>query len=78
MAVVTLEEAQAKLAQLIHELPTGSRIEVVDHGVTIATIIREGAPQAKEPRPAGTAKDRILWIAPDFNAPLDDFAEYME
>ena len=31
-----------------------------------------------QPRPAGTAKDRILWMAEDFNAPLDDFSEYME
>jgi antitoxin (DNA-binding transcriptional repressor) of toxin-antitoxin stability system len=29
----------------------------------------------KQPRVAGSAKDRILWMAEDFNAPLDDFEE---
>lgn len=28
-----------------------------------------------QPRLAGTAKDRIVWMADDFNAPLDDFEE---
>ncbi|MSR58546.1 MAG: hypothetical protein EXS05_12970 [Planctomycetaceae bacterium] len=27
------------------------------------------------PCQAGTAKDQILWIAPDFDAPLEDFEE---
>jgi hypothetical protein len=27
---------------------------------------------------AGTAKDQILWIAPDFDAPLEDFRAYMQ
>ena len=26
----------------------------------------------------GTAKDRSFGMAPDFDAPLEDFAEYME
>ena len=30
------------------------------------------------PSEPGTAKDRTLWMAPDFDAPLEDFAEYME
>ena len=27
---------------------------------------------------AVAAKDRSFWLAPDFDAPLDDFKEYME
>jgi hypothetical protein len=30
------------------------------------------------PSQPGTAKDRSFWMAPDFDAPLEDFAEYME
>ena len=31
----------------------------------------------KTPMP-GCMKDKILWIAEDFNEPLEDFKEYME
>lgn len=85
MTVVTLEEAQAKLAELIQSIPPGSQIELTSHGMTVATLTREAArpnlpsPSAEhKPRPAGTAKDQILWMADDFNAPLEDFADYME
>lgn len=29
-------------------------------------------------RTPGTGKDMVIWIAPDFDAPLDDLREYME
>jgi Protein of unknown function (DUF2281) len=29
-------------------------------------------------RPAGTLKGTVKYMAPDFDAPLDDFKEYME
>jgi antitoxin (DNA-binding transcriptional repressor) of toxin-antitoxin stability system len=85
MTVVTLEEAQAKLPELIQSLPPGSRIELTIHGVTVATITREAVapslPSAlaeQEPRVAGTAKDRILWMADDFNDSFEDFDEDAE
>jgi hypothetical protein len=46
----------------------------------------QGEPKAIVTRPSrtswpcqpGTAKDTKHWMAPDFDAPLEDFAEYME
>ena len=35
-------------------------------------------PRTSWPCQAGSAKGKILYIAPDFDAPLDDFKEYME
>ena len=32
----------------------------------------------KWPCQPGTAKDTDHWMSPDFHAPLEDFAEYME
>ena len=31
----------------------------------------------QRPRKAGSAKDKILWISPDFDDPLEEFEEYM-
>ena len=31
-----------------------------------------------KPRQAGTLKGTVKYMAPDFDAPLDDFKEYME
>ncbi|HEX9956571.1 MAG TPA: DUF2281 domain-containing protein [Fibrella sp.] len=34
-------------------------------------------PTTKEPRQFGTLKGLVTYIADDFDAPLDDFKEYM-
>ncbi len=49
-------------------------------------ITRDGKPVAKltgaggkpAPRRLGTLKGTVVYMAPDFDAPLDDFKEYME
>ena len=35
-------------------------------------------PKAQWPCKAGSAKGTIHWMAPDFDAPLEEFKEYME
>ncbi len=76
MTTVTIEEAQAKLPELIEHLQPGEQITITDHGLPLAQVTK--AERTTWPCQAGTAKDRILWIAPDFDAPLEDFKEYME
>ena len=48
--------------------------------VPVGTVLEMWAePSATEPRPprkAGSAKG-LVWMRDDFDAPLDDFAEYM-
>ncbi len=75
MPHVTLAQAQADLPQLINQLLPGEEMWITDHGKPLAQVIK--AEQTSWPCQAGTAKDRILWIAPDFDAPLDEFREYM-
>jgi prevent-host-death family protein len=76
MTTMTIEEAQAKLGELIEHLQPGEEITITDHGQPLAQVKK--AERTSWPCQAGTAKDRILWIAPDFDAPLQDFKEYME
>jgi antitoxin (DNA-binding transcriptional repressor) of toxin-antitoxin stability system len=76
MFAITLEEAQAHLADWIDKLAPGEELIVTRDDQPVAKLAR--APRASWPCKAGSAKDQILWIAPDFDAPLDDFREYME
>jgi prevent-host-death family protein len=73
MTQVTLEEAGAQLGRLIEEASRGEEVIIVQDDRPVAKIIP--LTQAK-PREPGSAKDLILHIADDFNAPLEDFKEY--
>jgi antitoxin (DNA-binding transcriptional repressor) of toxin-antitoxin stability system len=76
MTTVSIDEAAAKLPEIIANLLPGEGITITDHGQPLARVTK--AERTSWPCQAGTAKDAILWIAPDFDAPLDDFREYVE
>lgn len=76
MTTITLAEAQADLPRWIDQLLPGEEMLIVDCGEPLAQVRK--ADRTPPPCQAGTAKDQILWIAPDFDAPLDEFREYME
>ncbi len=77
MSSVTLEEAQSHLAQLIEQLQPGEEIVITRDRKPVARLIAESEPR-RQPRRLGTMKGTVLHIAPDFDAPLEDFKEYME
>jgi antitoxin (DNA-binding transcriptional repressor) of toxin-antitoxin stability system len=74
---ITIQEAQAKLAELIHTLPPGHAVVITDNDQAVATLTRTEQKHAW-PCKAGSAKDTEHWMAPDFDAPLEDFKGYME
>ncbi|MBI2806530.1 MAG: type II toxin-antitoxin system Phd/YefM family antitoxin [Planctomycetes bacterium] len=76
MTSVTIEEAQAKLPQLIDELTPGEEVVITKAGQPCAQVKKAG--RTSWPCQAGTYRKEGFWLAPDFNAPLDDFQEYME
>jgi hypothetical protein len=49
---------------------------IVDSGDPLATLTRTA--RAQWPCKAGSAKHTKHWMALDFEAPLDDFEEYMQ
>jgi prevent-host-death family protein len=75
MSTVTLEEAQAHLPQLIEQLQPGEEITITAHGQPLARVKK--AERTSWPCKAGRAAGKV-WMAPDFDAPLEDFKEYME
>ncbi len=76
MATVTLEEAQAKLPLLLQQLAPGEEITIVDHGQPLANVKK--AERSSWPSQAGSYKKAEFWMAPDFDAPLEEFGEYLE
>jgi antitoxin (DNA-binding transcriptional repressor) of toxin-antitoxin stability system len=76
MPSVSLQEAQARLPELIAELLPGEELRILRAGTTIATLVKTWTP-SPAPRQAGAAKHIPHFMADDFDAPLEDFNEYM-
>ena len=76
-ASVTVEEAQAKLKKLIDRLAPGEELVITENQQPVAKLV--GQRPARPPRPApGLGKGSILYMAPDFDEPPEEFKEYME
>ena len=76
MSIVTVEEAQARLAELIDQLRDGDEVVITRNAKPVARLsVPEEA--AGVPR-LGTLRGTVTYMAPDFDAPLDDFREYSE
>lgn len=78
-ATITVEEAQAKLREIIRQLSPGDELVITDNQRPVAKLVSEQPNQQCQKRPApGLGKGMITFIAPDFDAPLEDMKEYME
>jgi prevent-host-death family protein len=78
MATVTIQEAQAKLPELIHRLTPGEDVVITENDRPVARLVPTMEAPKRKPRQPGTLRDTVLYMAPDFDAPLEDFKEYME
>lgn len=76
MSTVTIEEAQAQLSDLIHGLQPNEELVIIENNQPVARLIATIPSRPK--RRLGTLKGTVLYMAPDFDAPLEDFKEYME
>ncbi|MBI1915678.1 MAG: DUF2281 domain-containing protein [Planctomycetes bacterium] len=76
MPTVTLQEAQARLPELLGQLLPGEEITITDHGQPLAQVKK--LERTLWPSKAGCYRNAEFWMAPDFDAPLEDFKEYME
>jgi len=76
MSSIPLAEAQARLPQLIADLRPGEEVVLVQNGSPVARLIRSG--HSAWPCQPGSAKHLPHWMAPDFDAPLEDFRDYMK
>jgi antitoxin (DNA-binding transcriptional repressor) of toxin-antitoxin stability system len=78
-ATITIEEAQANLKELIHQLGPGDELIITENQQPVAKLVNDRPTSTKPPRPGpGLCKGMITYMAPDFDAPLEDLKEYME
>ena len=77
MATVTIQEAQAKLPDLIHNLSPGDEVVITENNQPVAKLVSE-KPKAKPGLrpPPGLGKGLITIVSDDAEH-LNDFAEYM-
>ncbi len=76
MITVTIQEAQTGLPELIRRLTPGEEVIITDDDKPVARLSRS-EPKTTWPCKAGSARGKV-WMAPDFDAPLEEFREYME
>jgi len=77
MTTVSIQEAQARLSELIHRLTPEEEVVITENDQPVARLVPT-AGQQRPPRRLGTLRCTVLYMAPDFHAPLEDFKEYMQ
>ncbi len=77
MTTVTIEEAQARLSQIIDSLRPGEELTITDHGTPLARVQKAQAAVAPQLRPAPGLGKGFITVVCDDNEHLQDFAEYM-
>lgn len=76
MKTVTIHEAKTHLSRLIREALTGEEI-IIARGKEPLVKLTPLKYTVKE-RGFGCAEGMVEYIAEDFDAPLDDFQDYMK
>jgi antitoxin (DNA-binding transcriptional repressor) of toxin-antitoxin stability system len=76
-ATITVEEAQARLKESIHQLAPGEEIVITEDRQPVAKLVGEQpGPRRQRPGP-GLCKGMIAIVSED-EEHLEDFKEYME
>lgn len=77
MTRVDLQEAQNHLLELIEQAVDGDEIVITRQGIPVARLVAASSVSRLNTgkRPFGSAKG-LITIKDDFDAPLEDFAEY--
>lgn len=73
MKVVTIHEAKTHLSRLIQEALNGEEIVIARGNEPVVRLVL--VESARPRRSFGWAKGQMT-MAPDFDAPLDDFTDY--
>jgi len=73
MTTISIEEAQVKLPDLIHRLQPGDEVVITENNQPVARLVPAPSESQRQPRQPGLLKGSVLYMAPDFDAPLEEF-----
>jgi len=76
MQTVALEKAQSTLADLAEQVASGEEFTITQNGEPKAKLSPVSSHKQAQAR-IGSLSGKI-WMASDFDAPLNDFKDYME
>jgi antitoxin (DNA-binding transcriptional repressor) of toxin-antitoxin stability system len=74
---VTLEQARAELAELIHQLTPGEEVVITENEKPVARLVAEPQPAPPPRREPGLWKGKLTILSDD-DEHLKDFEECME
>lgn len=75
MTTVSVQEAQARLAELIQQLKPGEELVLTEGNQPVARLVAENA-MMRQPRQRGSAKGKLA-IHTEDEQHLQDFADYV-
>jgi antitoxin (DNA-binding transcriptional repressor) of toxin-antitoxin stability system len=80
MTMVEISEEAVSLKSLLATMKAGEEILLTDGNAPVAKLISVAQPKQPHHRRLGLWESLPgpFWMAPDFDAPLEDFREYME
>jgi antitoxin (DNA-binding transcriptional repressor) of toxin-antitoxin stability system len=74
---LALEEIKLTLPELLDSLTPGDEVIFTRNKQPVAKLVSEPA-KPMQPRVPGLFPGSIIYMAPDFDAPMEEFKEYME
>ena len=74
---MAVEDIKLTLPELLDSLTPGDEVILTRNQHPVAKLVSEPAKPKQRPGP-GLCKEMITYVAPDFDAPLEDMKEYME
>ena len=74
---MAVEDIKLTLPELLDSLTPGDEVILTRNQQAVAKLVSEPAKPKQRPGP-GLCKGMITYVAPDFDAPLEDMKEYME
>ncbi|MFT5431990.1 MAG: prevent-host-death family protein [Myxococcota bacterium] len=74
MIEVNIHEAKTQLSRLIRAVLDGEEVVISKRNQPVARLVAMEKPAIS--RPLGWGGADGMWMADDFDAPLDDFADY--
>lgn len=81
MELIDVGDANGQLAELVKRAVKGEEVILTEGGQPLVKLVVMepvfDPALARQPRKPGSAIGQILYIAPDFDAPLEDFKDYM-
>jgi len=76
MQVVNIHDAKTQLSKLLEQVQSGEDVVIAKSGTPIVRLVPYVAPKRKIAPPGAMAGE--IWIADDFDAPIDELFECLK